>query len=71
MATQLWVGFNVGRIIIAYFLPAAQTTAAVRETFRYTLGGTEAVGYKKDAPASREAFAQRGLPRLPCPATKA
>ena len=71
MATQLWGGFNVGRIIIAYFLPAPQATAAVRETFRYTFGGTEAVGYKKTRRQAGEAFAQRGLPRLPCPATKA
>jgi len=46
VATKMWVGFNVDRIIIAYFLPARQASETMRETFRYTFGGAESVGYK-------------------------
>lgn len=43
---KLWVGLNVDRIIICYFLPRTLPTEHMRQVFRYTFGGAESVGYK-------------------------
>lgn len=43
---KMWVGINVDRIIISYFIKSNNNTAAIRDTFKYTFGGAETVGYK-------------------------
>lgn len=43
---KMWVGFNVDRIIIAYFIPNIAHTPPVKDIFQYTFGGAESVGYK-------------------------
>lgn len=43
---KLWVGLNVDRVIICYFLARNLPTEQTRQIFRYTFGGAESVGYK-------------------------
>lgn len=43
---KLWVGLNVDRVIICYFLARTLPTEQMRQIFRYTFGGAESVGYK-------------------------
>ncbi|MVV52219.1 hypothetical protein EJA72_28885 [Pseudomonas sp. PB120] len=44
--TKMWVGFNVERIIVAYFLKTTESVETIRNIFQYTFGGAESVGYK-------------------------
>lgn len=43
---KMWVGINVDRIIISYFIKRTISTEKTREIFKYTFGGAESVGYK-------------------------
>lgn len=46
VAWKLWVGLNVDRLICIYFVSAGpDDVARLRETFAYTFGGAEKVGY--------------------------
>lgn len=44
--TKMWVGFNVDRIIVAYYLKTDESVDTIRTIFQYTFGGAESVGYK-------------------------
>lgn len=44
--TKMWVGFNVDRIIVAYFIKDTGSVESIKNTFKYTFGGAESVGYK-------------------------
>jgi hypothetical protein len=44
--TKMWVGFNVDRIIVAYFLKTTESVETIKDIFQYTFGGAESVGYK-------------------------
>lgn len=44
--TKMWVGLNVDRIIIAYFIKSSESADTIKNIFQYTFGGAESVGYK-------------------------
>lgn len=44
--TKMWVGLNVDRIIIAYFIKGTDSVDTIKNIFQYTFGGAESVGYK-------------------------
>lgn len=46
-AFPLWVGLNVSRIFVIYFVPLAEGTTVerVREVFQFTFGGARKVGF--------------------------
>ncbi|MGY2340106.1 hypothetical protein ACW9HW_12830 [Pseudomonas sp. SDO5532_S415] len=44
--TKMWIGFNVERIIVAYYLKTTESVDTIKDIFQYTFGGAESVGYK-------------------------
>ncbi|SEM31202.1 hypothetical protein SAMN04487857_10180 [Pseudomonas sp. ok272] len=44
--TKMWIGFNVDRIIVAYYLKTNEPVDTLKDIFKYTFGGAESVGYK-------------------------
>lgn len=48
LSFRLWVGLNVSRIFVIYFVPLADglTEARLREAFRFTFGGAEKIGFQ-------------------------
>lgn len=43
---KMWVGINVDRVIISYFIERTISTERIKDIFKYTFGGAESVGYK-------------------------
>lgn len=43
---KMWVGINVDRVIISYFIKRTLDTETIKDIFKYTFGGAETVGYK-------------------------
>lgn len=43
---KMWVGINVDRVIVSYFIKTSTDVDNIKRIFRYTFGGAESVGYK-------------------------